>query len=203
VSYLQVRNWDVWQSYRKDRGAPPWIKIHRSLMSNPEWAILTDSEKGQLISLWIVAADSQGKLKSDSRILRKICMLDDEPNLSKFIELGFLEEIGCQDDVNVTPNTGQDDVPEQRRGEKNIRSNAVAFADFWVKWPKKVKRKEAERAWNRLTIQNQKLAMADFPIRYAETDPQFIPYPTTYIHGERWTDELNSQSEPSYGAGGI
>lgn len=113
---LVVKGWSRWQSYRKDRGTPPWIKVHRNLMSNSEWATLTDAEKGQLVSIWILAADKDGMIASCPRILRKLCILDDEPNINKFKELGFLEDLlgtVCQpsDNQEVT-GCPQHDAPE-------------------------------------------------------------------------------------------
>jgi len=81
-------------------------------MSNPEWAILTDSEKGQLVSLWIVAADKQGEIPGDPRILRKICLLDEEPNINKFIDLGFMATTRQPDDDQITSGSHQSDAPE-------------------------------------------------------------------------------------------
>ena len=114
MKYLHVSNWDRWQSYRKDRGAPPWIKIHRKILSNPEWAILTDAEKGQLLSIWIVAADNDGKIPCDGNILRKICQLDEVPDTKKLTTLGFL----LPSDANVTTKRQPSDPPEERREEK-------------------------------------------------------------------------------------
>ena len=111
MDFLQVANWEKWQSYRKDRGAPPWIKVYRNLFSNPEWAQLSDSEKGQLVSLWIVAADKNGKIPFNEKILKKIAQLD-SLNLNKFIDLGFLQKDGCQDDAKMTSGGCQDDAPE-------------------------------------------------------------------------------------------
>ena len=102
---IKIKNWEKWQSYRKDRGTPPWIKIHRNLMSNPEWAVLSDSEKGQLVSMWIVAADKGGVIPADKNIIRKICQLDEAPNVNKFIELGFL-------DADMTPTCQPNDALE-------------------------------------------------------------------------------------------
>lgn len=119
---MRVNDWDEWQSFRKDRGAPPWIKIHRSLMTNPKWAELTDSEKGQLVSLWVAAADNDGFLPDSPAVLRKICQLDQEPNINKFIRLGLM--IGeltttCQPlDNHLTTSCPQLDAPEERRGEE-------------------------------------------------------------------------------------
>lgn len=115
---LFVNNWGKWQTYRKDRGTPPWIKIHRRIMSNPDWVVLSDAEKGQLVSIWIVAADKNGEIPGDQRILKKICLLDEEPDLPRFTELGFLTTFGCQDDATVTPSGCHNDAPEERRGEK-------------------------------------------------------------------------------------
>jgi len=119
-----MTNWDKWQSYRNDRGAPPWIKVHRNLMTNPEWAILTDAEKGQLVSMWIVAADKNGEIPAEPKIIRKICQLDDDPNINKFIELGFMASTGSQHDANMTPNGCQRDAPDQIRGDQ-IRSEEI------------------------------------------------------------------------------
>jgi hypothetical protein len=77
-----------------------------------KWAQLTDSEKGQLVSLWILAADRDGLIPSDPNILRKLAMLDEAPNINKFIDLGLLTSNGCQDGVNVTTNGRQNDAPE-------------------------------------------------------------------------------------------
>ncbi len=85
MTTMRVTNWSKWQSYRRDRGAPPWIKVHRNLMSNAEWASLSDAEKGQLVSIWLVAADKGGEVPADANILRKVCQLDEPPNINKFM----------------------------------------------------------------------------------------------------------------------
>ena len=93
---IRIKDWEKIQSCRNDRGAPPWIKVHRSLLSNPKWAQLSDAEKGQIVSLWIVAADNNGELPDDPNVIRKMCQLDDIPDINKFKELGFLEDDSCQ-----------------------------------------------------------------------------------------------------------
>lgn len=116
---MKIKNWNKWQTYRSDRGAPPWIKVHRNLLSNPDWAVLSDSEKGQLISLWIIAADKSGEIPDNPVILQKICQLDAPPNISKFIELGFMTSDGCQVGVKLASSGCQVDAPEKSRVEEN------------------------------------------------------------------------------------
>ena len=109
---LTIHDWQEHQTYRKDRSPPPWIKIHRRIFMSTKWARLSDAEKGQIVSLWILAADNNGNIPSDPVLLRKLAMLDSEPNISKFIELGLMASSGRQDDVKMTPSGCQSDAPE-------------------------------------------------------------------------------------------
>ena len=112
MEYLTVHDWEEHQTYRKDRQPPPWIKVHRRLFMSRKWAMLTDAEKGQLVSLWILAADRHGVIPGDPAILRKLAMLDAEPNISKFIDLGLLASDWRHDGVNVASSGCQSDAPE-------------------------------------------------------------------------------------------
>ena len=94
MDYLKIRNWQKWQSYRADRGQPPWIKIHRRVMRNPEWVSLSDAEKGRLVCIWLLGADKDGLVPADPEIIKKICYLDDIPDLSTLRRLQFITENG-------------------------------------------------------------------------------------------------------------
>lgn len=125
MTTIRVHQWDKWQTFRKDRGTPSWIKVHRNLLSNPEWAELTDAEKGQLVSIWIVAADKHGEICDNPRIIRKICQLDEEPNINRFIDLGFMVT-SCQPSGNqVVTSRGQNDCSEESREEKSKDTSAA------------------------------------------------------------------------------
>src|SRR3990167_7804840 len=97
---LYVHGWDKWQSYRNDRGVPPWIKVHRRLMHDPNWASLTDAQKGHLISIWILAADRDGAIPADTKMVQRLCCLEHEPDLKLLQELNFL-------DAKLTPRRRQ------------------------------------------------------------------------------------------------
>lgn len=135
MALLCMHDWDKWQSYRKDRGTPPWIKVHRGLFTSSKWAVLTDAEKGQLVSLWIAAADNGGCVPDDERILRKICMLDDSPDIDKFIDAGFIDPRKPRSDAKVTSTCQPDDAPEtetETEDKKNTasRKDDAEFTDL-------------------------------------------------------------------------
>ena len=94
MEYIEVRNWDRWQSYRKDRGQPPWIKIHRCVMRNPEWVSLSDAERGQLVAIWLLAADRDGVIPASPTVIQKLCFMGKTPDLNKFNDLGIILFVG-------------------------------------------------------------------------------------------------------------
>ena len=72
----------------------------------------------------------------------------------------------------------------------------MSFQDFYSLYPRKMARKDAERAWNRLTPTQQKECLEALPnyLKYwkiKETQKDYIPYPATFLNQERWTDELD------------
>ncbi len=123
---LKVNDWEEHQSYRRDRPPPPWIKVHRRVFMSRKWAMLSDSEKGQLVSIWILAADRDGMIPDDANVIRKMAGLDDTPNIQKFIDLGLMTPDGRQDDVNVTSVGAKSDAPE---AEAKAKAKAKAKAD--------------------------------------------------------------------------
>lgn len=100
MEYLKIRNWRKWQSYRSDRGQPPWIKVHRCIMRDPEWVSLTDEERGQLVAIWLLAADHDGVIPASPELIQKLCFMNTTPNLNKFKELNFIDVLWRQDGVN-------------------------------------------------------------------------------------------------------
>ena len=92
---LKVTNWDRWQSYRADRGQPPWIKVHRTLLRNPEWTTLSDAQRGQLVQIWILAADKGGTIEAPPGVelptfIRRVCCMESDPDLQLLASLRFI-----------------------------------------------------------------------------------------------------------------
>lgn len=64
----QIKNWQKFQHYKSGRGAPPWIKLYRDLLNDPEWFELSPEAAKFLVSCWILAAEKDGMLP-DSKTL--------------------------------------------------------------------------------------------------------------------------------------
>lgn len=78
---------------------------------------------------------------------------------------------------------------------------STTFAEFYQAYPRKMARKEAERAWNRMTPEERERAMEALPnhVRYwdaTNTGREFIPYPASWLNGARYDDEVEMPSIP-------
>jgi len=125
---LKIKNWDKWQTYRRDRGQPPWIKVHRRILRNPEFISMTDAERGQLLVMWLLAADKDGVIPASPDLLQKLCFMTDAPNLNKFTDLQFIEDTWRQDGVKMASNGSQCDAPKAKAKAKAESSEAEAEA---------------------------------------------------------------------------
>lgn len=76
----------------------------------------------------------------------------------------------------------------------------MTFEDFWSLYPRRVAKKDAQKAWARMSEGDRALAIQSLPthIRYWEAagrGKEYIPYPASWLHGERWADELEMPAE--------
>jgi len=75
-----------------------------------------------------------------------------------------------------------------------VREEAATFDDFWLIYPRRVAKKDAKRAWDKITpkVQMQALiALADWrQVWLSRGELQYVPHPASWLNGERWDDEL-------------
>lgn len=116
---------------------------------------------------------------------------------------------GNPDIPNITPESLLSNsrvTPTQYKiREDKISKDKVmteGFEDFWKAYPKKVNKKEASSAWKKANrpsletilraIEKQKKSE-----QWAEDNGKYIPYPSSWLNKERWSDELKVESRSS------
>lgn len=70
---------------------------------------------------------------------------------------------------------------------------APTFDDFWLLYPRRVAKRDAQKAWQRMSEDEHLaaiVAMADWRRVWRDKEVQYIPHPATWLHGARWEDEL-------------
>ena len=88
---------------------------------------------------------------------------------------------------------------EQPQQELSAQGGKM-FDEFWKLYPRKVSKRVAQAAYNRMPIEDQAAALEALPthIRYwqlKEYATEYIPYPATWLNQARWEDELDLQEK--------
>ncbi len=82
--------------------------------------------------------------------------------------------------------------------------SALAFEEFWTRYPRKVAKGTARRSWTTAAkkVEPDTLVSAaqSFADRSTGSDPKFIPHAATWLNGERWADEVETQKTETDGA---
>lgn len=166
----------------------------------PFWSV--DTVKRALKSLQnqgIVLVEQLAKSRHDHTnhyaINYESSALIDQGNLHQSDQGNLPQSSGasCTDLTKTTTETTQEITkPTVTEGEEE------RFAQFWSKYPKKVQRKDALKAWTKLkpsadlfaqimTALGNHMASHD----WLKENGRYIPNGATWINGERWLDEVN------------
>ena len=204
---IRIKDFSKFQHF-KDR-SPPWVKLYRDILDDPDWHELDGESAKILVMLWLIASEDETKhgLLPDDRKLRFRLRINEKDLEQSLIKLShWLERV----DVEVISDRYQVDAPE-RAGEEteteteteteqcspSARESADdGFATFWKQYPKRVAKSQALKAWKKIKPTGQVLAdlMAGLEKQKASGDwekdgGQFIPHPATWLNGRRWEDE--------------
>lgn len=94
VASIRIANWKEFQHYKERR--PPWIKLHRTLLSKREWFELSADASKLLVNLWIVASEyAGGEIPKSSADLAWALRIPDPQLVTKWLnelqDKGFVE----------------------------------------------------------------------------------------------------------------
>jgi len=87
--FIRVVNWKRFQHY-KDRN-PPWIKMHRELLTSRTWVAGDDASRVLAITCMLLAAETDNKIPLDVAYLRRRAYLNQEPDFSGLVSSQFIE----------------------------------------------------------------------------------------------------------------
>jgi hypothetical protein len=107
---LRIKNWAKLQHF-KDR-TPPWIKLYREILDDPDWHELDGDTSKVLVSLWLVASEDEsreGALPDSRKLAFRLRMSETQLNQA----LTKLNHWLIQDDIGVISGRHQYDAPER------------------------------------------------------------------------------------------
>jgi hypothetical protein len=96
----------------------------------------------------------------------------------------------------TSENTTETGVAALKSRKSVSREPPLGFLEFWVRYPRKVSKVAAERAWRALApdreLQAMMLAVLEVQTRseqWTKRKGKYVPYPATWINERRWEDE--------------
>jgi len=84
--------------------------------------------------------------------------------------------------------------------------DVATFDDFWLLYPRRVAKREAEKVWARMSSADRMaavVAMVDWRrVWLARGDDRYTPHASSWLNGARWEDELPSEfvATPMHGS---
>lgn len=192
ILLLKPNKWQEFQHY-KDR-CPPWIKIHRDLLTNKDYMRLPLASKALAPLLWLLASESKDKDGafdgSTEELAFRLHMVekDVEAGRKPLIDKGFFHVASA-----VLAECQQVAIPETET-ETEGETETDGFASFWSIYPKKTAKPAAAKAFKSARINGHLPdVLTDIENRAQSADwrkegGKYIPHPATYLNQRRWED---------------
>ena len=105
----RIKGWVKFQHFKDRR--PPWIKLYRDILEDPDWHDLDGDTAKILVALWLLASedeDQEGKLPDARRLAFRLRLSETKVNQA----LTKLSHWLDRDDINSISSGYQDDAPE-------------------------------------------------------------------------------------------
>jgi len=191
---LKIKNWSEFQHF-KDR-TPPWVKLYRTLLDDPNWHELTGECAKTLTMLWLLASEDKkqdGYLPDIKTISFRLRVSEQKIKL----HISELNHWLVNDDINAISERYQDDIPEtETEAYRKEKETNADFSDFWFLYPKKIAKQDAEKAYKKALKEIDHEALIGSLKKYVEAnrgkDVGYIANAATWLNGKRWQDEQPS-----------
>lgn len=103
---MKIKDWNKFQHF-KDR-KPPWIKLYRDLLDDPEWHELDPASAKVLVMIWLIASEEMGELPNLKKLAFRLRMSEKQAE----IHCSKLSHWLIQDDIKTISDQHQSDAPE-------------------------------------------------------------------------------------------
>lgn len=158
--YLRIRSWDEYQHY-KDRD-PPWIKLHRKILTGETWVTLDDASRVLAVALMLLAAGTENRIPADKAYLKRVAYLNGDPDWSPLVRTQFIDVV--DDDGRVIADasnalaSGTECSSDQIRSEKIPTASATPSSktvsretdpDWWLDFKLAYPARAGDQGWRK------------------------------------------------------
>ena len=203
---ITIKKWSEFQHYKPETRNITWIKLHKKLLDDPEWASLDPQAAKVLVMLWLLASERNGQLPDTPEIAFRLRL----PKTSIESALSKLSHWLEQDASNLLANGYQPaslelEKEKEKEKEQECPNTRVDFEYFYQAYPKKQKKEKAWESWQKIMGNgavplHQILGAVErwkqVP-QWTKEKGQFIPMPATWLNNRGWEDEIEELTIPT------
>lgn len=165
---MRVKDWQKFQHYK--RRNPPWIKLHKALLDDPEFHALPPLASKVLAMCWLVASENDGNLPAITKLAFRLRM-DSEALAQELSKLShwLIEDASvvlAERLHDATPETETETKKKEAIGAKKVRTYSAEFdQQFWQPYPRTpvMSKAEAWTQWKKLSETDRAQAIAALP----------------------------------------
>lgn len=189
------------------------LRKHRDYDTGESWPGL--SRIGELCGGW--SADTVRRQIRELEAVGAVCVhprFDEHGGqTSNLYHVHFTQNTECEGPSNadsdpLAPMQGEalaPVTPKQRpisnKDPRNqVKTSAAAlFDEFWKAYPRKKDKGHARKAWDKAAKTTDPAVIITAAVQFRQwceqdgTEPEYTPYPATWLNGERWLDERDPQ----------
>jgi hypothetical protein len=146
---MRIKDWNKFQHFKDRR--PPWIKLYREILDDPEWHELDPASAKVLVMIWLIASEEMGELPTIKKLAFRLRLTEKQVE----IHCSKLSHWLIQDDINVISDQYQLDAPEteeetetkkERETKKEARTLAPPEGVSHSTWQDFLKLRKAKKA---------------------------------------------------------
>lgn len=132
---IRVKDWKHFQHFKDRR--PPWIKLYREILDDPDWHELNGEAAKGLVMLWLIASEYDGYLPDCKKLSFRL-RLTTEKTKSLIEKLShWLEQVDdnvasgrCQGDAPETETEGETEKEKALSGKPDLKTPALEILSF-------------------------------------------------------------------------
>ena len=219
---IKIKDWKKFQHF-KDR-TPPWVKLYRDLLDDPDWHELDGRSAKVLTMLWLIASEDEtqsGTLPCIRKLSFRLRMKESEVKQELEKLSHWLISERYHDDITAISGRYHDDTPETEteaetetektaKTEKSVSTDFVFpedFLIFWKSYPQAMRKEKqnALKAWKsalKAVRAEEILACLESAKRGWSQRDGFVPsppYPAKWLKNAPWLDSTPEQRELELG----
>jgi hypothetical protein len=182
----RVKNWKKFQHFKDRR--PPWIKLYRDLLDDPDWHELSGDEAKALVMIWLVASENDGDLPDNRKLAFRLRIGEREVEtllncLSHWLDRDDIEAISFSDALE---SVGETERKNSSRPEEATSHAAPIYSTAENPLKSDAKLSDAEREYAAKGCRNA--------VRVTPGTPQWDAWLAHYASRNKLTHRLMTEA---------